>query len=174
MVLDFCFGHWKCPNREGGKGQFRVKVAFSSLLSFLERLDWPMNHWPMWKVGGIKIESAAGRRFFLLKWNGTSWKTEKFKWESFSGQVPTVEILFYYVLHTRSWETPVECELPAKIGWCNENLAGRNFDFRAKSSLENFFIYILNILSGGFCSRVKIAAGQVFVTPPEVFFSLLK
>ena len=32
MVLDFRFGHWKGLNREGGKGQFRVKVAFSSLL----------------------------------------------------------------------------------------------------------------------------------------------
>ena len=30
------------------------------------------------------------------------------------------------------------------------------------------------ILSGGFCSNVKIAAGQVFVTPPKLFFSLLK
>ena len=35
------------------------------------------------------------------------------------------------------------------------------------------YIY-LNILSGGFCSRVEIAVGQVFVTPPKVFFSLLK
>ena len=26
----------------------------------------------MWKVGGIKIESAAGRQNFLPKWNGTS------------------------------------------------------------------------------------------------------
>ena len=31
MVLDFRFGHWKCPNREGGKGQFRVKVRKKGL-----------------------------------------------------------------------------------------------------------------------------------------------
>ena len=50
---------------------------------------------------------------------------------------------------------PVKRELPAKIGRCNENLAGRNFDFRAKSSRDNFFIYI----------KKKIAAWTLFVTP---------
>ena len=30
----------------------------------------------MWKVGGIKIESAAGRRFFLPKRHEISWKME--------------------------------------------------------------------------------------------------
>ena len=33
----------------------------------------------MWKVGGIKIESAAGRQNFLPKWNGTLWKMENFR-----------------------------------------------------------------------------------------------
>ena len=32
----------------------------------------------MWKVGGIKIESAAGRRFFLSKRHENSWKREIF------------------------------------------------------------------------------------------------
>ena len=32
----------------------------------------------MWKVGGIKIESAAGRRFFLPKRHENSWKREIF------------------------------------------------------------------------------------------------
>ena len=32
---------------------------------------------------------------------------------------------------------PVERELPAKIGRCYKNLAGRNFDFRSKSSWED-------------------------------------
>ena len=41
---------------------------------------------------------------------------------------------FDRVLPARSWEMPVERELPAKIGRCSKNLAGRNFDFRAKSS----------------------------------------
>ena len=67
---------------------------------------------------------------------------------------------------------PVKRELPAKIGRCSKNLAGRNFDFRAKSSWEKIFIYVKNFLSGGFCSKVKIAAWRLFVTPPKaIFFS---
>ena len=65
---------------------------------------------------------------------------------------------------------PVKRKLPAKIGRCYKNLAGHNFDFRAKSSSEKFFMYNKNILSGGFGSKVNIAAGQVFVTPPKLFF----
>ena len=38
-----------------------------------------------------------------------------------------VEDLFDRVLPARSWEVPAERELPLKIGWCNENLAGHNF-----------------------------------------------
>ena len=41
---------------------------------------------------------------------------------------------FDRVLPARSWEMPVKRELPAEIGRCNEKLAGRNFDRRAKSS----------------------------------------
>ena len=74
---------------------------------------------------------------------------ENFGRENFSGQVPTeslrtqdsenvyerwVQQIFDPVLPARSWEMPVKCELPAKIGRCSKNLAGRNFDFRAKSS----------------------------------------
>ena len=74
---------------------------------------------------------------------------ENFGRENFSGQVPTeslrtqdseyvyerwVQQIFDPVLPARSWEMPVKCELPAKIGRCWKNLAGRNFDFRAKSS----------------------------------------
>ena len=33
----------------------------------------------MWKVSGIKIESAAGRQSFLPKWHGTLWKMENFR-----------------------------------------------------------------------------------------------
>ena len=72
-----------------------------------------------------------------------------------------------------SWEMPVKRDLPAKIGRCSKSLGGHNFDFRAKSS-RDFFIYILNILSGGFCSKVKIVTSQVFGTLPKVFFSLLR
>ena len=37
--------------------------------------------------------------------------------------------LFYRVLPARSWEMPVERELPAKIGRYSKKLHGRNFDF---------------------------------------------
>ena len=47
-----------------------------------------------------------------------------------------------HILLARSWQIPVERELPAKKGRCYKNLAGRNFDFRAKSSREKFFMYI--------------------------------
>ena len=46
---------------------------------------------------------------------------------------------FDRVLPARSWEIPVERELPAKIGRCSKKLGGHNFDFRAKSFRENFF-----------------------------------
>ena len=74
---------------------------------------------------------------------------ENFQWENFLGQVPTeslrtqdsenvyerwVQQIFDPVLPARSWEMPVKCELPAKIGRCSEKLAGHNFDRRAKSS----------------------------------------
>ena len=41
---------------------------------------------------------------------------------------------FGRVLPARSWEMPVERELPAKIGRCYQKLLGHNFDRRAKSS----------------------------------------
>ena len=74
---------------------------------------------------------------------------ENFQWENFSGQVPTeslrtqdsenvyerwVQQIFDPVLPARSWEMPVERELPAKIGRCWKKPSGHNFDFRAKSS----------------------------------------
>ena len=74
---------------------------------------------------------------------------ENFQWENFLGQVPTeslrtqdsenvyerwVQQIFDPVLPARSWEMPVKCELPAKIGRCSKKLGGHNFDFRAKSS----------------------------------------
>ena len=74
---------------------------------------------------------------------------ENFGRENFSGQVPTeslrtqdsenvyerwVQQIFDPVLPARSWEMPVKCELPAKIGRCSKKPSGHNFDFRAKSS----------------------------------------
>ena len=35
---------------------------------------------------------------------------------------------------------------------------------------KRIFIYISDILSGGFCSKVKIVTAQVFGTLPKVFF----
>ena len=74
---------------------------------------------------------------------------ENFQWENFLGQVPTeslrtqdsenvyerwVQQIFDPVLPARSWEMPVKCKLPAKIGRCWKKYHDRNFDFRAKSS----------------------------------------
>ena len=74
---------------------------------------------------------------------------ENFQWENFLGQVPTeslrtqdsenvyerwVQQIFDPVLPARSWEMPVERELPAKIGGGTKKLGGHIFDFRAKSS----------------------------------------
>ena len=39
---------------------------------------------------------------------------------------------------------------------------------------ERIFVYILNILSGGFCSKVKIAVWRLFGTPPRAFFFSLE
>ena len=78
--------------------------------------------------------------------------------------------LFDRVLPAWSWEMLVERELPAKLGRCSKKPPGRNFDFRAKSSWEKIFIYVKNFLSGGFCSKVKIAAWRLFVTPSKVIF----
>ena len=64
-----------------------------------------------------------------------------------------------FCLPAGSWEMLAERECPAKIGQCFEELAAHNFDLGAKSSREDFFIYISNILSGGFCPSTKIAAG---------------
>ena len=76
-----------------------------------------------------------------------------------------VEIFFDRVLPARSWEMPVERELPAKIGRCWKKLAGRNFDRRAKSSWEKIFNIYKNFLSGGFRSKVKIVTPELFPTP---------
>ena len=99
---------------------------------------------------------------------------ENFQWENFLGQVPTeslrtqdsenvyerwVQQIFDPVLPARSWEMPVKCELPAKIGRCSKKPSGHNFDFKAKSSWEKIFIYVKNFLSGGFRSTIKIVAG---------------
>ena len=56
----------------------------------------------MWKVGGIKIESAAGRRFFYQREMKIREKqkifvnrsvTENFQQENFSGEVPKKSII---------------------------------------------------------------------------------
>ena len=143
----------------------------------------------MWKVGGIKIESAAGRQKKNASGDGISWKmeffckslrTRKFSMGKFFGasthgivthsgfrkciwKVGTTN--FDPVLPARSWEMPVKCELPAKIGWCYEKPSGHNFDFRTKSSWEKIFNIYRNFLSGGFRSKVKIVTAQLFATP---------
>ena len=49
---------------------------------------------------------------------------------------------------------------------CWKKLGGHNFDFRAKSFREDFFDVYEKILSGGLCSKVKIATAQLFQHRP--------
>ena len=65
----------------------------------------------LWKVGGIKIKSAAGRQ-----------KITKPKWKFVKDEI------FFSSFS----------ELPAKLGGCSKKPIGHNFDFRAKSSWEIF------------------------------------
>ena len=80
-----------------------------------------------------------------------------FQWENFSGQVPTeslrtqdsenvyerwVQQIFDPVLPARSWEMPVKCELPAKIGRCWKKPYGHNFQISALKLNQRYFVYI--------------------------------
>ena len=82
---------------------------------------------------------------------------ENFQWENFLGQVPTeslrtqdsenvyerwVQQIFDPVLPARSWEMPVERELPAKIGRCVAKPYGHNFQNSALSLNQRYFVYI--------------------------------
>ena len=82
---------------------------------------------------------------------------ENFGRENFSGQVPTeslrtqdsenvyerwVQQIFDPVLPARSWEMPVKCELPAKIGRCSPKPFGHNFQNSALSLNQRYFVYI--------------------------------
>ena len=86
---------------------------------------------------------------------------ENFKWENFLGQVPTeslrtqdsenvyerwVQQIFDPVLPARSWEMPVKCELPAKIGRCSKKPPGRNLALE-QNPPERKFLYMLKIFS---------------------------
>ena len=79
---------------------------------------------------------------------------ENFQRENFSGQVPTeslrtqdsenvyerwVQQIFDPVLPARSWEMPVKCELPAKIGRCCNRRYGHNFQKPAWSLIQRYF-----------------------------------
>ena len=58
--------------------------------------------------------------------------------------------LFDSALPARSWDIPVERELPAKIGRYWKEPVGHNFDFRGKSSRENLkknYIYLKKSLT---------------------------
>ena len=82
---------------------------------------------------------------------------ENFGRENFSGQVPTeslrtqdseyvyerwVQQIFDPVLPARSWEMPVKCELPAKIGRCSKKPYGHNFQISALKLNQRYFVYI--------------------------------
>ena len=114
---------------------------------------------------------------------------ENFGRENFSGQVPTeslrtqdsenvyerwVQQIFDPVLPARSWEMPVKCELPAKIGRCCNRRYGHNFQNSALSLNQRYFIYIKIPLIQGLGWFLKIVVVSAIATPPKVFFPLLK
>ena len=81
---------------------------------------------------------------------------ENFQWENFLGQVPTeslrtqdsenvyerwVQQIFDPVLPARSWEMPVERELPAKIGRFRKTLRPQFSDFSLEIESAIFCIY---------------------------------
>ena len=96
-------------HREGGKGQFRVKVAFSSLLSFLERLDWP---------NCTQRQGPTGRLFFSI-WGGFGSGIEKkVGWRGGSGRVE--ELNFWsgisgYLIYSRVF--PVMSDISGYLGY---------------------------------------------------------
>ena len=113
------------------------------------------------KVCGIKIVGTQARYFFFCLGTQKSVKNrsvpENFQRENCLGQVPTeslrtqdsenvyerwVQQIFDPVLPARSWEMPVERELPAKIGRCYEKPYGHNFHISALKLNQRYFIYI--------------------------------
>ena len=52
-----------------------------------------------------------------------------------------VQQIFDPVLPARSWEMPVKCELPAKIGRCLPKPFGHNFHISALKLNQRYFIY---------------------------------
>ena len=119
-------------------------------------------------VGGIKIESAAGRQIFFIKrkWkfvkNGNSllfglqlkneeryrdgsngWNDAYIQGNKCPVDKKWLRGRFDRVLPARSWEMPVERELPAKIGQCSIRRYGHDFQNSAKATESAiFFIYM--------------------------------
>ena len=143
----------------------------------------------MWEVGDIKIERTRARNIFYVctrklakKWFFLVKRSvpKNFQWENFSGQVPTeslrtqdsenvyerwVQQIFDPVLPARSWEMPVKCELPAKIGRCSPKPYGHNFQISALKLNQRYFVYIKIPLIQFQGWNMKIVAVRFFVTP---------
>ena len=121
-----------------------------------------------WKVWGITVQTSYWEGWWHQNWvcsrptnlftkgtrksvkngNLSGW-VQWVKWCSHIGQqMPCWQTVaagpFWLCFACPKLGEAVERELPAKIGRCNENLAGCNFDFRAKSSWEKIFIYVKN------------------------------
>ena len=120
----------------------------------------------MWKVGGIKIESAAGRQKFLPKWNGTLWKMENFRksvrrrkfsmWKFFRdstmwklssrgfrkcGTFWACELLKWSYCCSKSDDVG-RTLVASKNRWCNEKFPRSQFWLESKILLRGFFKYI--------------------------------
>merc|ERR1712047_149968 len=83
-----------------------------------------------------------------------------------------VESLQGPVLPARSWEMPVERELPAKIGRCWKKLTGRNLIVE-QNPPERKFLYMLKIFSQeDFALKSKLRPWYFFQHLFLVFFPL--
>ena len=81
------------------------------------------------------------------------------------GPTPISLFLFDPVLPARSWEMPVERELPAKIGRCYEKPYGHNFQISALKLNQRYFVYIKIPLIQFQGWNMKIVAVRLFGTP---------
>ena len=141
----------------------------------------------MWKVGGLKIETTAGRRIILPVWNRNWWKSAFFKktvrtrkfsmWKFFGLRTHGIVahsrfricVLMGLATHfclcyscTKSWEGG-KTRFASKIKVVYQKSYGLQRIFHAKSSWEKFLDYILKFLSGGF--------GMKFFWKPCNFFA---
>ena len=81
VVLDFRFGHWKCPNREGGKGHFskwndRAHITWWLGSGCYVRCSLSLLRWEQFtectRVSSSQIALQSHRNYYLQSCNPSS------------------------------------------------------------------------------------------------------